>query len=247
MITAFDRKRRIYRFLRSQAGRFRLLHRLFWRLNRYIVASPILSAAWKACFERYRLKLPVRTTADLGLDIIDSVIVPGTRQTDFDEDANIKDLVFLLQLSKARKASRILEVGSYRAKTTYALHLNCPTAFIRSYDIREVDSDYRRLLQGKPSVQLCIGSFAENENTLQREEPYDLIFIDGSHRLEDVLADSLIAFEIVAKGGVIVWHDYRKSGYWSPDLQVPEALHHLRTQFPIWAVKDTNCAIHLRE
>jgi predicted O-methyltransferase YrrM len=245
-VRSFERKRRLYRFLRSQVDRFPRLHRYFWQLNRYIVKSRVLSAAWEASFERHRLKLPVLTPEGLRLTIVDSVIVPGLRQSDFDEDANLHDLMFLLQLSKARRASRILEIGTYRAKTSYALYLNNPAAFIRSYDIRRIDSDYRKLLQDKPNVELCIGSFSEQADLLKKEEPYDLIFIDGSHRLEDVLNDSLIAFQIVAESGAVVWHDYRKSGYWSPDLQVPEALHHLQAQFPIWAVKDTNCAIHFR-
>lgn len=240
-------RRRFYSYLRSQAARFPLLHRYFWQLNRFIIRSETLSAIWRTCFERSRLRLPVMATAELGIGMADSVIIPGAKQSDFDEDAYLEDLLFLLQLSKARKARRILEVGTYRAKTTYALHLNCPTAFIRSYDIREVDSDYRRILQSTPNVELCLGSFSDNGSSLRSEEPYDLIFIDGSHRLEDVLADSMIAFEIVANSGIIVWHDYRKSGCFSPDLQVPEALHFLCARFPISAAKDTNCAVYRRD
>jgi predicted O-methyltransferase YrrM len=193
------------------------------------------------------LKLPEIAIHDLGLDAVESIVVPGVKQGEYDEDANLQDLIFLLQLSKARQANRILEVGTYRAKTSYALHLNRPNAFIRSYDIRQVDSDYRGLLQQKPNVELCLGSFSENGQVLRQECPYDLIFIDGSHRLEDVLADSLIAFDIVASNGAVVWHDYRKNGCWSPDLQVPEALHHLRSKFAIRKVKDTNCAIYIRD
>jgi len=242
----FDRRRQVYRFLRSQVTRLHSLHALFWRINRYLLSSPTLSSAWKACLERSRLKLPELPISDLRLDTVECVVVPGLKQGDFDEDANLQDLIFLLQLAKARRVARILEVGTYRAKTIYALHLNCPSAFIRSYDIREIDSEYRRILEGKTNVQLCVGSFAKNGSALRGEAPYDLVFIDGSHRMEDVLADSFIAFDITAKNGVVVWHDYRKSGYWSPDLQVPEALHYLHNRFAIAQVKDTNCAIYIR-
>lgn len=35
-----------------------------------------------------------------------------------------------------------------------------------------------------------------------------LVFVDGSHSYEYVISDTRIAMEIVAKGGVIIWHDY---------------------------------------
>jgi predicted O-methyltransferase YrrM len=246
MVTAFERKRQFYRFLRSKVGCLHFLHDLFWRVNRYILTSPVLSAAWKRCFERNRLSLPVITVVDLRLDIVDTILFPGVKQDGFDEDANLQDLIFLLQLSKARKASRILEVGTYRAKTTYAMHLNRPEAFICSYDVRKVDSDYRNILENTGNVRLQINSFAADADALRDQRPFDLIFIDGSHRLEDVLADSALAFEILSNEGIVVWHDYRKSGYWSPDLQVPEALSHLQERFVISAVKDTNCAVYIR-
>jgi len=39
-------------------------------------------------------------------------------------------------------------------------------------------------------------------------EPFDAAFIDGDHSEDVVMHDSLLAREIVRKGGVIVWHDY---------------------------------------
>lgn len=243
--SAPDFRRRLYQLLRSLAGRLGPLHRLFWRLNRFFVGNAPLSSLWKATVERRRLALPFVRLGDLGLKT-DAVLVPGMRESDFDEDAYLEDLLFLVQLAKGSEARRILEVGTYRAKTTYAFHLNCPEAFICSYDIRVVDSEYRERLAPLPNIALRLGSFAASGAELRAEALYDLIFIDGSHRLEDVFADSEIAFDIVASGGFIVWHDYRRSGFIAPDLQVPEALHRLAGQHAIRAVKDTNCAVYRR-
>ena len=62
----------------------------------------------------------------------------------------LADMLFLLNAAKARQAKRILEVGTYRARTTYALHLNCPDATIVSYNIQVLDGEYRRRLSGQP-------------------------------------------------------------------------------------------------
>ena len=37
---------------------------------------------------------------------------------------------------------------------------------------------------------------------------FDAAFIDGSHRIEDVLTDSILTWRIVKPGGLIIWDDY---------------------------------------
>lgn len=43
---------------------------------------------------------------------------------------------------------------------------------------------------------------------------YDIIYIDGSHVAKDVLSDAVLSWELVKKGGIIIFDDYR----WRPDL-----------------------------
>lgn len=239
-------KRALYRLLRSHVGRLAPLHEAFWRIQRALISNAVFSAAWKSVLERRRLRLhEISPVEDLGLGS-ETVLFPGVKESSCDEDAFLEDLLFLLHLAKSRQCLRVLEVGTYRAKTTYALHLNLPRAFIRSYDIRRIESPFRALLEASTQADLQIASFADSRSQLQREAPFDFIFIDGSHRLEHVLQDSEVAFEIIAPGGVIVWHDYRKNGFIAPDLQVPEALEILATKHKISGVKDTNCALFIR-
>jgi hypothetical protein len=50
---------------------------------------------------------------------------------------------------------------------------------------------------------------------------YDFIYIDGSHRSAEVLEDSIHAFRLLKKGGVMIWDDYGLNRY--PDkLQNPK-------------------------
>jgi predicted O-methyltransferase YrrM len=99
----------------------------------------------------------------------------------------------------------------------------------------------------EPRVSLRLESFQEAEEKLKREKQYDFIFIDGSHKVEDVVRDSLLAFKIVANGGVIVWHDYRTNGYFTELLRVPEGLKRLPTKYKVYGVQGTTCAVFLKE
>jgi predicted O-methyltransferase YrrM len=40
-------------------------------------------------------------------------------------------------------------------------------------------------------------------------EPYDFIYIDGSHLASDVLSDSVLSWPLLKPGGVMIWDDYR--------------------------------------
>ena len=54
----------------------------------------------------------------------------------------------------------------------------------------------------------------------------DLMFVDGSHSYEYVLADTEKAWQMVRPGGLILWHDY--DSRWWPG--VTRALNHLHAQ-----------------
>jgi predicted O-methyltransferase YrrM len=37
---------------------------------------------------------------------------------------------------------------------------------------------------------------------------FDLIYVDGSHRRDDVIMDSLLAWRLLKEGGLLIWDDY---------------------------------------
>jgi len=43
--------------------------------------------------------------------------------------------------------------------------------------------------------------------TSQRD-PFDLIYVDGSHERDDVMTDSILAWRLLKVGGVLIWDDY---------------------------------------
>jgi predicted O-methyltransferase YrrM len=42
----------------------------------------------------------------------------------------------------------------------------------------------------------------------RQEAPFDLIYVDGSHRAPDVLADAVLAFQLLRVGGIMIFDDY---------------------------------------
>jgi hypothetical protein len=215
------------------------------RLRNGCKTDPLITAIYRKIFDRGRLKLPVIEAETLAPES-GAIQLPVFYPLLAGEDTPLLDMVFLLNLARGRKAGRILEVGTFRARTTHAFHLNCPEAAIVSYDIQVLDSPHRRALLNQPAVQLRHASFVDSAGQLRREPPFDLIFVDGSHRLDDAIADSRLALELLAGNGIIVWHDYRPNDYYNDGLRVPEALEVIRKTVPVFAVAGTMCAVHCR-
>jgi predicted O-methyltransferase YrrM len=200
-------------------------------------------AVYQGLFERRRLNLPVRAAEEFS-PAAGQIELPAHYPLFAGEDAPLDDMLFLCNLARGRQARRILEVGTYRARTTYAFHLNCPDAEIVSYDIQQLDSRYRKELLQTGKVSLRHASFSASADTLRKEPKFDLIFVDGSHRLEAAVEDSRLALELVAPGGIIVWHDYRLNGRFEDELRVPEALDVISQSVPVCAVACTTCAVY---
>lgn len=54
---------------------------------------------------------------------------------------------------------------------------------------------------------------------------FDVIYIDGSHMRDDVLADSLLAWPLLKSGGLLIWDDYLwRSDEFSSDARPQEAI-----------------------
>jgi predicted O-methyltransferase YrrM len=69
----------------------------------------------------------------------------------------------------------------------------------------------------------------------------DFIFIDGSHSYKYVQNDSEKAFEMLRKGGTIVWHDFTDGHQW-PDVN--RHLKELAKKKKLMRVSDTKFAVY---
>lgn len=55
--------------------------------------------------------------------------------------------------------------------------------------------------------------FDKLENDHDNREKYDLIYIDGSHKYEDVLSDAIRSFKNLKDGGIIIFDDFLRNYY----------------------------------
>ena len=72
-----------------------------------------------------------------------------------------------------------------------------------------------------------------------RLAPLDFAFLDGGHDLEHVLNDSRKAYEALAPGGWLVWHDFDSPVPW---VRVREAIERLGFAEPVMHVAGTEVA-----
>jgi hypothetical protein len=68
----------------------------------------------------------------------------------------------------------------------------------------------------------------------------DFVFVDGDHRYEGVKADTGKAFEVLAPGGMIVWHDYAAK---SPGLC--RFMEEFTQQMPLFRIRKTCLLVHI--
>jgi predicted O-methyltransferase YrrM len=62
-------------------------------------------------------------------------------------------------------------------------------------------------------VRVIADSSQRSLRMLPAKEAFDVIYIDGSHSADDVMADAVLAFDLLKIGGVMIFDDYD----WNPD------------------------------
>jgi predicted O-methyltransferase YrrM len=156
------------------------------------------------------------------------------------------DVCVLLHLARRRRPARFLEIWTHRGHTCRILAEKVPEMRITTVDpgdqIPEAD---------RPSIQLGeylrqeeIGELVADHHNVQvirrpfedidwGDARFEMIFIDGNHSLDSVLADSHRALRLVTDPGVIVWHDVDNV------RSVNEALEMLEVDRPIVTLHNT--------
>jgi len=145
-------------------------------------------------------------------------------------DDHIPEWAALLEPLRRRGAPlRVLEIGSWEGRSTLFLLTYLPTATVTAVDTWDgaggsgtaaeaaraearFDTNLARFgerlvkLKGRSSIHLP---------KLAAEAPasFDLVYVDGSHDEDDVMADALLAWRLLRSDGIVVFDDY----LWVPD------------------------------
>ncbi len=179
-----------------------------------------------------------------------------------------QELLFLCALLRDRKPKRILEIGTYRGVTAYHMARNsgdhcriftidlppdydpreemkrdhpvkCPeTAWVLT---RQIGREAFRRTDVEHKITQIYGDSTQYDFDENFPEPFDFIFVDGSHDYEHVRKDSLNALRHLKPGGIVLWHDCGPG----PEITygVRKCLMELRAQHDIRRLEGTNLGV----
>ena len=109
-------------------------------------------------------------------------------------------------------APRILEIGSHEGRSAIFLLEFLPGSTIACIDTFMLGSEKRFDANlrgyGKRVTKIAARSVSALEHLRAIGRPFDLIYVDGSHRRDDTLTDSLLAWPLLKPGGIMIWDDY---------------------------------------
>ncbi len=117
---------------------------------------------------------------------------------------------------QARRHMRIVEIGSYKGRSTVALAGNTHGLVVAVDDFygpREIelagrDSIYDQYLKNTAGLANLHTIRCNHHDLPDPGFAPDMVFIDGGHEYENVAADVLYWLPRMAKGGLLSGHDY---------------------------------------
>jgi predicted O-methyltransferase YrrM len=130
----------------------------------------------------------------------------------------------LLQEFKGRAGLRVLEIGTFEGRSTCWLleniitgegaHIDCIDTFEGAEDMVALKldmSNMRDLFESNIAPwRDRVSVYAGESATVLRglSGPFDLVYVDGSHRAADVLADAVLSWPLLKDGGIMLFDDY---------------------------------------
>ena len=151
-------------------------------------------------------------------------------------DVNLAELAVLASAAAAtRVGDEIVEIGTFDGRTTLNMAVNAPAHLhvftldlppdtAPKFDLAPGERAYvekprsgRRFLEAPPEwahaarrITQLMGDSAAFDWSAHFGRA-GLVFVDGSHAHDYVIADSETAFRLLANKGMVIWHDY---GVW---------------------------------
>jgi hypothetical protein len=157
----------------------------------------------------------------------------------------------LSAIASAMEARSIFEFGTFTGTSTRLLADSAPGARVLTLDLPDEEMVWEAWigevvgLAFREAPEYAGRIFQHRKNSRSFDYSglggsFDLVFVDASHELPDVLHDSRRALELVAPAGVMVWDDYQ------PGLEgVVGALNQLHAEgVPLARIAHTRLVVH---
>jgi len=117
--------------------------------------------------------------------------------------------LFMASLIKMSNYKTVLEIGVFQGETSRHLINAIPLGgqFV-GIDINDYRTDLTKAAMsvGGKSIDFILGNSLNELKNLPHGH-FDLIFVDGDHSINHVLQEFRLIEKLVAKGGVMVYHD----------------------------------------
>jgi predicted O-methyltransferase YrrM len=179
---------------------------------------------------------------------LDAVEVPLGVIDDESGHANHAEMSYVIAASKLRGPRRIFEFGTFIGRTALHLARINPDAEVWTLDLPRVANPWR--FADRVGTYFANAPEAGRIHFLRRDArtfdttPYrssmDFIWVDGDHSYEGVKNDTEKAFEMLAPGGAIFWHDF---GPDSPELA--RYFVEFTRERPLFHIRRTSILVHL--
>jgi len=158
--------------------------------------------------------------------LIDDILDTKTTITLTDlnpSDGNIQpiELLIISLLISTLKPKKIFEIGTFNGRTTINMALNQP----KDGEVVTLDlpTNETKLPLAETEEKYILGKDGRRQTHAQIKQIYgdsadydftdyidrvDFMFVDGSHSYEYTINDSKVAYNLVRRGGYILFHDY---------------------------------------
>lgn len=150
----------------------------------------------------------------------------GIDLSDWDCDlraGNLMDSLVIASIARVLQPSLYWEIGTGAGRTALLVARNSPDdSLVHTLDPGyPIDTEKGSVFHGKPEAAKIrqFGDYSDRFDFTPWQGQANLVFVDGSHEFSHVLKDCEIAFQLIAPGGWILWHDVAMD---TPD--VPRAL-----------------------
>ncbi len=161
---------------------------------------------------------------------------------------NHAEMLWVIAAAQHRRARRVFEFGTFMGRTTRHLAAAMPDAHIWTLDLPRDENpwsfaDHVGAMFAGTSDAERITSVRTNSATFDTSPlrgSMDFVWVDADHSYDGVRNDTEKAFELLAPGGAIMWHDFSAD---SPGLV--DFIAEFTARQPLFLIQRTSVLLHL--
>lgn len=134
---------------------------------------------------------------------------------------------------------QVLEIGTWEGRSTIAILNLLPRSHVTAVDGWWHAEGQERMKRFDANVSEFSGRVEKCQRDsvsammvmISAGKKYDLIYIDGDHRRNSVIADTLYAWLLLKENGILMWDDYQWEPNYADELRPFSAINWILEKF----------------